>query len=116
MAESDDIFCKIIDGDLPSDKVYEDDDVLAFRDLNPAAPTHILVIPKAHIASLWEAEEQHAEILGTLMLRARDVAREQGLEEGGFRLVVNTGAGAGQTVFHIHLHVIGGRSLAWPPG
>jgi len=116
MTEGNDIFCKIIAGELPSTKVYEDDDVLAFRDLHPAAPTHILVIPKAHLTSLWEADEDDAKILGTLMLRARDVAREQGLQEGGFRLVINNGAGAGQTVFHLHLHVIGGRELAWPPG
>lgn len=114
--EHDDIFCKIVAGDLPSTKVYEDDEVLAFRDLHPAAPTHILVIPKAHLTSLWEAREDQAELLGKLMLRARDVARQQGLEEGGFRLVINNGAGAGQTVFHIHLHVLGGRPLAWPPG
>ncbi len=116
MAESDDLFCKILDGDIPSDKVYEDDDVYAFRDINPAAPTHILVIPKEHIASLWEADEDHAELLGTLMLRARDIARDAGLQDDGFRLVVNTGAGVGQSVFHIHLHVIGGRDLSWPPG
>lgn len=116
MAEDRDLFCKIIDGDVPSDKVYEDDDVYAFQDINPAAPTHILVIPKEHIASLWEAEEDHAELLGKLMLRARDIARDAGLEDDGFRLVVNSGAGVGQSVFHIHLHVIGGRDLSWPPG
>ncbi len=116
MAEDKDIFCKIIDGEMPSDKVYEDDDVYAFSDINPAAPTHILVIPKEHIASLWEAEENQAELLGKLMLRARDIAKDAGLEEDGFRLVLNTGAGVGQSVFHIHLHVIGGRDLSWPPG
>ncbi|MFP4598179.1 MAG: histidine triad nucleotide-binding protein [Persicimonas sp.] len=116
MPEQPDIFCKIIDGEIPSEKVYEDDDVFAFKDINPAAPTHILVIPKEHIASLWEADEDQAELLGTLMLRARDIAAEQGLEDDGFRLVLNTGAGVGQSVFHIHLHVIGGRDLSWPPG
>ncbi|QDG50988.1 histidine triad nucleotide-binding protein [Persicimonas caeni] len=116
MSDERDIFCKIIDGEMPSDKVYEDDDVYAFNDINPAAPTHILVIPKEHIASLWEAEENQAELLGKLMLRARDIAKEAGLEEDGFRLVLNTGAGVGQSVFHIHLHVIGGRDLSWPPG
>lgn len=116
MAEEADIFCKIVAGELPAEKVYEDQEVLAFRDINPAAPTHILVIPKAHLRSLWEAEEGQAELLGRLMLRARDIARQQGLEEEGFRLVINNGAGAGQTVFHIHLHILGGRALAWPPG
>lgn len=116
MADEKDIFCKIIDGEMPSDKVYEDDDVYAFNDINPAAPTHILVIPKEHIATLWEAEENQAELLGKLMLRARDIAKDAGLEEDGFRLVLNTGAGVGQSVFHIHLHVIGGRDLSWPPG
>lgn len=116
MTEERDIFCKIVDGDIPSDKVYEDEEVYAFKDVNPAAPTHILVIPKEHIVSLWEAEEDQAELLGKLMLRARDVARDAGLEDDGFRLVINNGAGAGQSVFHIHLHVIGGRDLSWPPG
>jgi histidine triad (HIT) family protein len=116
MAEDQDIFCKIIDGDMPSDKVYEDDDVFAFHDINKAAPTHILVIPKEHIASLWDADESQAELLGKLMLRARDIAKDAGLKEDGFRLVLNTGAGVGQSVFHIHLHVIGGRDLTWPPG
>jgi histidine triad (HIT) family protein len=116
MTDERDLFCKIIDGDVPSEKVYEDDDVYAFKDINPAAPTHILVIPKEHITSLWEAQESQAELLGTLMLRARDIAKDAGLEDDGFRLVINNGAGAGQSVFHIHLHVIGGRSLSWPPG
>lgn len=116
MADDRDIFCKIIDGEMPSDKVYEDDEVYAFNDINPAAPTHILVIPKEHIATLWDAEENQAELLGKLMLRARDIAKDAGLEEDGFRLVLNTGAGVGQSVFHIHLHIIGGRDLSWPPG
>lgn len=112
--ENDTIFGKIIRGEIPSDKVYEDDDVLAFRDVNPAAPTHILVIPKKHIVNLFDAEEADEALLGKLMLTARKVAEEEGLDD--FRLVVNNGAGAGQSVFHIHLHVIGGRSLSWPPG
>lgn len=116
MGDERDIFCKMLDDEIPSEEVYEDEDVYAFRDINPTAPTHILVIPKRHIASLWEAEEGDAELLGKCMLRARDVARQAGLEEDGFRLVVNTGEGAGQSVFHIHLHVIGGRDLTWPPG
>jgi histidine triad (HIT) family protein len=116
VAENNTIFGKIIRGEIPADKVYEDDRALAFKDINPAAPVHILVIPKEHVVNLLDAEEEHAELLGHLMLVAAKVAREQGLEEDGFRLVANNGAGAGQTVFHLHLHVIGGRSLSWPPG
>ena len=114
--ENDTVFGKIIRGEIPADKVYEDDDVLAFQDANPAAPVHILVIPKKHIVNAFDAEEEDAELLGKLMLTAADVAREQGLEDDGFRLVVNNGAGVGQTVFHLHVHVLGGRSFSWPPG
>ena len=110
------IFAKILRGEIPCDKVYENDHALAFRDINPQTPVHILVIPKEHIVNLLDAEEDHAELLGHLMLVAAKVARDQGLEEDGFRLVANNGAGVGQTVFHLHLHIIGGRSLSWPPG
>ncbi len=108
------IFQKIIDGSIPSDKVYEDDDVLAFRDVNPAAPVHILVIPKKALVNLYDASDDDAALLGKLMLTARKVAEAEGLTD--FRLVANNGAGAGQSVFHMHLHVIGGRALSWPPG
>jgi histidine triad (HIT) family protein len=114
--KNDTIFGKIIRGEIPSEKVYEDDEVLAFKDVNPAAPVHILVIPKKHIVNVFDAGEEDAELLGKLMLTAGKVAREQGLEDDGFRLVVNNGAGVGQSVFHIHVHVLGGRSFAWPPG
>ena len=114
--ENDTVFGKIIRGEIPADKVYEDDDVLAFEDQNPAAPTHILVIPKKHIVNLFDADEDDTELLGKLMQTANKVARQQGLEEDGFRLVVNNGAGVGQSVFHIHLHILGGRSFQWPPG
>ena len=114
--QNDTVFGKIIRGEIPAEKVYEDDDVLAFEDANPAAPTHILVIPKKHIVNLFDAEDDDAELLGKLMLTARKVAVDQGLEEDGFRLVVNNGAGVGQSVFHIHVHVLGGRSFKWPPG
>lgn len=110
------IFGKILRGEIPADWVYEDDQVVAFRDANPVAPAHILVIPREHIVNLYEAGDEHAELLGHMMLVAAQVAREQGLEEDGFRLVVNNGAGAGQSVFHLHIHVIGGRALSWPPG
>jgi histidine triad (HIT) family protein len=111
---ADTIFGKIARGEAPADLVYEDDRALAFHDLAPRAPTHILVIPRKPIAKLSEAEDADAEILGHLMLVARKVAADAGLED--FRLVVNNGAGAGQTVFHLHLHVMGGRGMTWPPG
>ncbi len=111
---SETIFSKIIAGEIPSDKVYEDDDVLAFKDVNPAAPVHILVIPKKPLVNLYDAADDDAALLGKLLLTARKVAEEQGLE--GFRVVMNNGARAGQTVFHMHAHVIGGRDLSWPPG
>lgn len=110
------VFGKIIRGEIPSEKVYEDEDVLAFKDINPAAPVHILVIPKERIVNLFEAEEKHEALLGKLMLTAKKIAVEQGLKEDGCRLVINNGAGVGQTVFHIHVHVLGGRDFSWPPG
>lgn len=108
------IFQKIIDNEIPSDKVYEDDEILAFRDVNPAAPVHILVIPKKALVNLYDASEQDTMLLGRLLLAAKRVAEQEGLTD--FRLVANNGAGAGQSVFHMHLHVIGGRELSWPPG
>jgi histidine triad (HIT) family protein len=114
--ENDTIFGKIIRGDIDADIVYEDDETLAFRDANPAAPTHILVVPKEHVVNLFDAEDQHQALLGKLMLTAREVAEQEGLEEDGFRLVVNNGEGVGQSVFHLHLHILGGRSFSWPPG
>jgi len=111
----DTIFGKIVRRELPADIVWEDDRALAFRDINPAAPTHVLVIPKEPIARLADAGPEHAELLGHLLWAAGEVARQEGVEDA-FRLVINNGAGAGQTVFHLHLHVIGGRGLSWPPG
>lgn len=108
------IFKKIIDKEIPATVVYEDEQCLAFRDINPAAPTHILVIPKKEIAQLDQMAPEDAPLIGHLMYVATLVAKQEKLE--GFRLVVNNGAAAGQTVFHLHLHVIGGRSLKWPPG
>lgn len=108
------LFKKIIDGEIPCDKVYEDDEVFAFRDINPAAPVHILVIPKKEIVNLFDAEEDDALLLGRLLLTARKIAEAEGLAD--FRLVANNGAGAGQSVFHMHMHIIGGRELSWPPG
>ena len=108
------IFSKVLSGELPSDKVYEDDRCIAFRDIAPQAPTHILVIPRKPISRLSEAEDSDGPLLGHLMLVAARVAKSEGLSDS--RLVVNDGAGAGQTVFHLHIHVIGGRDLGWPPG
>jgi histidine triad (HIT) family protein len=110
------IFDRIIRREIPATIVYETEDVLAFRDVNPVAPVHVLVIPKKPIVNLAGAEASDLEVLGKLMLAAAEVARQEGLEAGGFRVVTNSGAGAGQSVFHLHLHVIGGRPLRWPPG
>ena len=108
------IFSKIIAGEIPSDQVYSDDLCVAFRDINPAAPVHILVIPRQEIAQLNHMTEGDEELVGHLMRVAGIVARKEGYDD--FRVIVNNGAGAGQTVFHLHLHVIAGRSLSWPPG
>jgi len=110
------IFCKIISGDIPGDIIYQDDDVLAFRDLNPQAPTHFLVIPKKHISTINDLQSEDAELVGKLYLAAKQVAKDEGIAESGYRAVMNCNAGAGQTVFHIHLHVLGGRGMNWPPG
>lgn len=112
---TDTIFAQIIDRQIPADIVYEDDECLAFRDVNPQAPVHILVIPKQPIARLVEAGADHQALLGRLLLAANQVAREQGVGDA-FRLVVNNGAEAGQSVFHLHLHILGGRPFTWPPG
>jgi len=111
---ADTIFGKIARGEIPTELVYEDDRAIAFRDVNPQAPTHLLVIPRKPIPRLSQAVDEDAELLGHLLGVARRVAREAGLED--FRVVVNDGAGAGQTVFHLHVHVLGGRAFGWPPG
>lgn len=114
--EQDCLFCKIVAGTIPAKLVFEDERAVAFRDINPQAPTHALVIPRAHIASLAEASEDDESLLGHLLRVAARVAHEEGHAEGGYRTVINTGSNAGQTVFHIHVHVLGGRTLTWPPG
>ena len=113
-AHTDCIFCRIVRGEIPARKVYEDGELLAFHDINPQAPVHVLVIPREHVVNLAEAGEQHEQLLGHLLLVAAQVARQEGLDS--FRTVINSGAEAGQTVFHLHVHVIGGRPLDWPPG
>jgi len=110
------LFCKIITRQIPASIVYEDDRVLAFNDINPQASTHVLVVPKEHIESLNALGPEHDAIVGEVVRRAAAIAKERGVSAGGFRTVFNTNRDAGQTVFHVHLHLIGGRPLAWPPG
>jgi histidine triad (HIT) family protein len=110
------LFCGIVEGSIPAKKLYEDDHCLGFADINPQARVHVLVIPKRHVASLEETGEQEGDLLGRLIIACTKVAREQGVAESGYRVVANTGRGAGQTVFHLHFHVLGGRRLGWPPG
>ena len=116
MSEAGCLFCRIASGEIPAQAVRSTPDVVAFRDINPQAPTHILIIPRKHISSVSEMAEEDAELLGKLFLMARDLAVEEGISEPGFRMVVNAGSDAGQTVFHIHLHLLGGRVMGWPPG
>jgi len=110
------MFCKIAAGELPSDIVHQDDELVAFRDITPQAPTHILVIPKRHIGTLLETDDDDALLLGRMQRAAVEIARREGLDQDGFRTVLNCLEGAGQSVFHIHLHLLGGRPLGWPPG
>ena len=110
------LFCKIVTGEIPSEKVYETDSVYAFRDVNPQAPVHVLIIPKVHIATINDIEESHSELIGQLYLAAKEIAVQENIAEAGYRVVMNCNAEAGQTVFHIHLHLLGGRKLTWPPG
>lgn len=108
------LFCKIVSGAIPAALVHEGDDFVAFRDIDPKAPTHVLVIPRKHYTSLNDVDD--AQLMGRLMLAARDVARAEGITEAGYRVVLNTNEAGGQSVFHIHAHVLGGRSMGWPPG
>ncbi len=108
------LFCKIVRGEIPATVVKQDEEFVAFRDINPQAPSHILTIPKRHIASLNDADD--AGLIGRMVLFARDLARAEGVHEAGYRVVLNTNADGGQTVFHIHTHLLAGRSLGWPPG
>ena len=110
------LFCKMIAGEIEPSKVYEDEHVLAFRDINPQAPVHVLIVPKQHIATLNDIEEAHAAVLARLLLTAKRVARDEGLADNGYRTVMNCNADGGQTVFHLHLHLLGGRRMGWPPG
>lgn len=110
------IFCKIIRGEIPCSKVYEDERILAFNDINPEAPVHVLIIPKAHIDSANYIDEENSEILAHIFLAAKNIATQLGVAESGYRIVNNCGEHGGQTVKHIHFHLLGGRNLKWPPG
>ncbi len=110
------LFEKIIAGEIPADIVYEDDHVVAFRDIHPQAPTHVLVVPRKAVVNVAEAQEDDVELMGRVLWGAAEVARKFNLVEGGYRLVMNNGAGAGQSVFHMHCHLLAGRKLTWPPG
>lgn len=113
---SDCLFCKMVSGEINTNTVYEDDAVLAFRDINPQAPTHVLIIPKVHIATTNDIQPEQADLIGKLYLAAQQIAAQEGIAERGYRTVINCNGEAGQTVFHVHLHLLGGRPLHWPPG
>jgi histidine triad (HIT) family protein len=113
---SEDLFLKIISREIPADIVYETEEVLAFRDINPQAPVHILIIPKIHIRTMNDLRTQHAELVGQLMIAASEIAAKEGLSNDGYRVVMNCNKHGGQMVFHIHLHLLGGRQMEWPPG
>ena len=110
------LFCKIVAGEIPSSKVYEDDYVFAFRDIEPQAPVHILIVPKEHIASANELNEENSAIVSRIFLAAAKIAKDENIAADGYRIVNNCGKDGGQTVGHLHFHMLGGRSLAWPPG
>jgi len=110
------LFCRIAAGEIPATIVHRDERLVAFRDIGPQAPVHILIIPTEHVASLDDARNEHRDLLGDMLVAARDLARTEGIAEGGYRTVLNVGADGGQSVHHIHLHLMGGRAMAWPPG
>lgn len=113
---SDCLFCKIRDGEIPGDIVYENDNVMAFNDVNPQAPVHVLIIPKKHISTVNDLSQGDQQVMGELFFAARHIASEHGVSDDGYRLVVNCNQKAGQTVFHIHMHLLAGRNMTWPPG
>ncbi len=116
MSDPDCLFCKIIAGDIPADIIYESDTAIAFRDINPRAPTHVLIVPREHIATINDINPEQEAIVGSLFSAARAIAAQEGISDDGYRAVMNCNAAAGQTVFHLHLHLLGGRILGWPPG
>ncbi len=110
------LFCKIGSGEIPADKIFENDCLIAFRDIDPQAPTHILIIPREHIETLNELEKKHTELVGSMILLAKELAAKEGIADTGYRTVFNCNAEGGQAVYHIHLHLLGGRKMHWPPG
>ena len=116
MSNPDCIFCKIAAGDLDADIVYQSEELVGFRDLNPQAPTHVLIIPRRHISTINDITESDAEMIGQLIVAAKEIAAQEGISEPGYRVTMNCNAGAGQSVFHVHLHLLGGRQFTWPPG
>jgi histidine triad (HIT) family protein len=110
------LFCKILAGDIPADIIFETDDVIAFRDLNPKAPTHALIIPRKHVATINDLGDGDQALVGKLFLAAKKIAADEGIAAAGYRVTMNCNEAAGQTVFHLHLHLLGGRQLGWPPG
>ena len=113
---ADDLFLKIINRDIPADIIYETDDILAFRDINPQAPLHVLIIPKERIKTINDLQTKHAAMIGKLFLVAAEIAQSEGVAEDGYRVVMNCNQAGGQAVYHIHLHLLGGRQMGWPPG
>ena len=116
MSDQDCLFCKILGGDIPADIIYESELAIAFRDINPQAPTHVVIIPRQHVATINDIEPEHEALVGSLFSAAKAIAAAEGLSEDGYRVVMNCNEAAGQTVFHLHLHLLGGRKLTWPPG
>lgn len=116
MSSSDCLFCKILGGEIPTEFVFESEHAVAFHDINPQAPTHVLIIPRRHIATINDVKADDAEIVGHLFLAAKQIAAQEKLADAGYRVVMNCNEAAGQTVFHLHLHLLGGRRLRWPPG
>lgn len=116
MSNLDCIFCKIVAGDIDADIVYQSEELVGFRDLNPQAPTHVLIIPRRHISTINDITESDAELIGQLFVAAKEIAAQEGISESGYRVTMNCNAGAGQSVFHVHLHLLGGRQFTWPPG
>ena len=110
------LFCKIVAGDIPADKVFENNSIYAFRDIDPKAPTHILIIPKEHISTMNDLDESHKTLVGEIMLTAKEIAGQEGIADSGYRTVFNCNQDGGQAVYHIHLHLLGGRHMNWPPG
>ncbi len=116
MDTSDCLFCKILGGDIPADIIFESNDVIAFRDINPQATTHAVIIPRRHVATINDLEDGDEALVGNLFLAAKKIAADEGIADAGYRVAMNCNAAAGQTVFHLHLHLLGGRQLGWPPG